>query len=121
MTNHQQQVNLRIDPSVEKLIELKDLPKEIAQNKKGRKLSIPSVYRWVREGIVGIRLETYWDIGKQCTTMEALDRFSQQVSEEKERRRAVGASANTPQKPAKLSKAKSTVAHARALKKLETK
>ena len=47
----------------------------------GRRPHAPSVWRWARKGIGGVKLECRRVGARFCTTAEALERFSKTLSE----------------------------------------
>ena len=48
----------------------------------GRAVHLSTLYRWAKIGIKGIRLETIHVGGVLCTSVEALQRFCDQLSRE---------------------------------------
>lgn len=47
----------------------------------GKKIHASSLWRWARNGIRGVRLETRHLGGRVVTSMEALERFSKELAE----------------------------------------
>ena len=72
-----------IDPAVEPLIRLADVPRLpwLPRRRKGKKLHISSVIRWVSPGLRGHRLEALRVGGALCTSEAALRRFFQKLTE----------------------------------------
>jgi hypothetical protein len=68
-----------IEIKSETLIRLAEVPNHLPK-RRGRKVHIASVYRWVKAGLSGVRLETVYVGGAQFTSHEALDRFAQQLT-----------------------------------------
>jgi hypothetical protein len=64
-----------INVAVENVVALSELPDRIPP-RAGRRLSIPSVYRWSTRGIRGVVLETVQIGGTRYTSMEAFQRFT---------------------------------------------
>lgn len=63
----------------ETLIRLAEVPNHLPK-RRGRKIHVASVYRWVKAGLSGVRLETVYVGGTQFTSEEALDRFTRQLT-----------------------------------------
>ena len=53
--------------------------------RRGKKIHISTLYRWATSGVRGVQLETILVGGSRCTSLEALQRFSQRLSEEEVR------------------------------------
>lgn len=70
-----------IDPFREKLMPLAKAARSIP----GRKVSPQAVYRWIHDGISGVRLECIHIGGRMQTSEEALTRFFQAVTEARQR------------------------------------
>ena len=70
-----------IDVSQETLVTFSELP--AIYKKRGRSISLPTLYRWALRGLCGIRLERAVRNGQICTSLEALDRFDFAVEEVK--------------------------------------
>ena len=68
---------MAFDPSVEFPIPLIQVSKLtwIPRRRRGRKLHISTVFRWVRPGVRGVRLECIRFGGTLCTSEPALKRF----------------------------------------------
>jgi hypothetical protein len=41
---------------------------------------VSTLHRWSRSGIRGIRLESFWCVGRRMTSLQALKRFLQRVN-----------------------------------------
>ena len=93
----------------EVLIPLQDLPEHLPK-RKGKKLSIPTIYRWVQYGLAGVKLETYYHAGIRCSSMEAIKRFDAKVTA------AMNSPGTLPM--AKTTDRQAAKAHARAKAKL---
>jgi hypothetical protein len=52
----------------------------IPKRRAGRKCSTATLYRWVREGVRGVKLEAIAVGGGLCTSREALERFFSEVT-----------------------------------------
>jgi hypothetical protein len=71
-----------IDPAVEPLIRLADVPRLpwLPRRRKGKRLHISSVIRWVSPGLRGHRLEALRVGGCLCTSEAALRRFFEKLT-----------------------------------------
>lgn len=70
-----------IDLAAEKLIPLRDVPSYLPPRPNGNRLHISAVYRWTLRGIKGVVLETVRIGGTTYTSREALQRFSERLTE----------------------------------------
>ena len=76
-----------IDIAKETLILFSDLPKHLP--KRGKKdIHLSACYRWKNQGIAGVRLETVFIAGNRWSSIEALNRFWQRVTEAKDGRQS---------------------------------
>ena len=66
----------------EKIIPLRDVPKHLPPRPNGKKLHISACYRWIGPGIRGIRLESIKVGGTTCTSLEAIQRFSERLTQQ---------------------------------------
>jgi hypothetical protein len=64
-----------VDVAIETIFPLSELPDRIPP-RFGRKLSIPTSYRWSTRGVRGIVLETVQIGGTRYTSVEAFQRFT---------------------------------------------
>ncbi len=87
------------------LIPLIDVPKHLPK-RKGKRVNISSVYRWVNRGLSGVRLDTQAGPYGTYTTQASLDRFWQEVTVAR-RHRSVICEVNA------------STAHKRAMKQLD--
>ena len=71
-----------IETDREQLMRLADVP-EFVESHTGRSVSLNTIYRWIRVGLVGVRLETCYVGGTQMTSVEALARFDHAVTQNK--------------------------------------
>ena len=69
-----------IDMSCETLVPLNQVPKLLPLRSNGKRLHISAIYRWVQRGIKGTRLEATRIGGSTYTSLEALQRFSEQLN-----------------------------------------
>mgnify|MGYP006298160503 CR=1 FL=1 len=73
-----------IDPTVETLIPLGEVPRTVKwlPGRRGAKrIHTATLYRWAQRGLDGVRLETLKVGGTLCTTEEALKRFFAALTE----------------------------------------
>ena len=93
----------------ERLISLKDLPKYL-EARDGKRLALPTIYRWINSGLCGIRLEVIYLAGRAHTSVEALRRFDLAVTTAK-----LGKTKKITSTPTQVARA-----HERAKRKLAT-
>ena len=72
-----------IDTITEKPIPLDQLPVEAIPGRGGKPVHMVTLSLWYRRGVRGVRLETLMVGGRRCTSLEALSRFYQAVSQAK--------------------------------------
>ena len=72
-----------IDLATEKLVALRDVPRQLPPRPTGRRLHISAVYRWIQHGVRGNRLECIRIGGTTYTSVEALQRFADGLSRRK--------------------------------------
>jgi hypothetical protein len=82
-----------IDIRIEEPIRLSDVPKlkVIPLNRYGKRISIKTLYRWALTGTAGVRLETIKVGGTTCTSVEALQRFLDELTRQRDAGRPVAA------------------------------
>jgi hypothetical protein len=64
-----------IDPQTEHLISFRQAAEELPRRRQGRKIAVPTFYRWSTDGCRGVVLETIQVGASRCTSREALSRF----------------------------------------------
>ena len=64
-----------IDISNETVISPADAVKNLPRRRGGKRPNISTVYRWMVDGVRGIKLESICIGGTRCTSIEALQRF----------------------------------------------
>lgn len=64
----------------EELIRLEDVRDYVPSSRRGKKLAKSVVYRWALHGIRGVRLETYKIGGARVTSVEAIQRFVENLN-----------------------------------------
>ena len=74
-----------IDINYEELLRLADVPKLkfMPPSKNGKRIHLATVYRWAMGGTGGVKLETLKVDGSLCTSTEALQRFFNALSSNK--------------------------------------
>jgi hypothetical protein len=78
-----------IDLSLETVLPFRAACAQLPRRRAGRQMRPSTLYRWSRQGLRGVRLETIQVGGTQCTSIEALQRFFVQLSapaEDRDRR-----------------------------------
>jgi hypothetical protein len=65
-----------IDFTTEKVIPLKGVADILPSSRRGKKLSWPTLWRWVTKGVRGRKLEAVRVGGSLYTSREAVERFS---------------------------------------------
>jgi hypothetical protein len=69
-----------IDVLTEDLISLKEFSRMCPPRRNGKRPVLSCVYRWVKDGIRGVRLETICIGGTRCTSREAAARFFSRIT-----------------------------------------
>jgi hypothetical protein len=64
-----------IDVNSERVISLADAAKLLPKRRAGKKPHVATLYRWVADGVKGIKLESIMVGSTRCTSREALQRF----------------------------------------------
>jgi hypothetical protein len=59
---------------------LSDTPKHVPVRRNGKRLHIATAFRWAKDGVRGVKLETIRVGGTLCTSVEALQRFFEKLS-----------------------------------------
>jgi hypothetical protein len=72
----------------ETIISFADAAKSLPRRRQGRKIHVSTFYRWATIGCRGVVLETIQIGGSRCTSLEAMDRFFQRLSESHQARPA---------------------------------
>lgn len=65
----------------EQLIKLQEAAGILPRRRRGRKPHVSCLYRWTTTGCRGVLLESVQVGGTRCTSIEALNRFFQRLSE----------------------------------------
>ena len=69
-----------IDVAVEQLLHVRMVPRLLPPRPNGRRVHISAVYRWMSRGVRGVRLESVKVGGSTYTSVEALQRFADQLT-----------------------------------------
>jgi hypothetical protein len=70
-----------IDISQENLLSLREVPHQIPCRPNGKRIHISVIYRWIQRGVQGCLLESTKIGGTTYTSMEAIQRFANRLSE----------------------------------------
>lgn len=68
-----------IDLAQESLIAIGEVPNFLPLRSSGKRIHISAVYRWIQRGVRGVRLEVLRIGGTSYTSVEALQRFAEQL------------------------------------------
>ena len=88
-----------IDIATEHVISFADAPQHLPRRRGGKRPNIATIYRWASAGCKGVRLESIQLGGTKCTSIEALQRFFDRLTNptatvtaptSRARRRAIG-------------------------------
>ena len=69
-----------IDLTSETVISLTEAARTLPARRRGKRPHVATLYRWSQRGCRGVRLETCQVGGTRCTSVEALQRFVNQLS-----------------------------------------
>ena len=69
-----------IDISTETLIPIRDVPRRLPPRPTGKRVHISAVYRWIARGVHGISLDSIKVGGSTYTSVEALQRFADELN-----------------------------------------
>ena len=72
-----------INLQIEHVIPLREAPNHLPK-REGKKTHLSTLYRWAVTGTGGTRLETIKVGGRRYTSLEALQRFSERLSEQRD-------------------------------------
>ena len=75
-----------IDISTERVLTLNNAIAHLPHRRKGSRPHLATLYRWANRGIKGVKLETLQVGGTLCTSIEALQRFFDRLSEPRQPR-----------------------------------
>ena len=70
-----------IDIHLEKLVSFPEAARLLPRRRRGRKPHVATLYRWASRGLRGHRLETIRVGGSLCTSVEALQRFFDKLTD----------------------------------------
>ena len=71
-----------IDISTENVLTIPDACLRLPKRRNGRRPHPATLYSWARGGLRGVQLETIQVGGTLCTSVEALQRFFERLSED---------------------------------------
>lgn len=72
-----------IDIAGEQLIPISEVPRRLPPRTTGKRVHISAVYRWLQRGVRGVVLESVRVGGSTYTSVEALQRFADQLSSDR--------------------------------------
>ena len=84
----------------EELVNVKTLP-NILEPRNGKKVHLSAIYRWLKTGLSGVKLESVVIANERFTTKEALNRFWVKVTEARDGLQAQADAIASPPKSAK--------------------
>ena len=70
-----------IDLSTETVVSLTEATRHLPRRRRGKRPNVATVYRWAQRGCKGVRLEIVQVGGTKCTSLEALQRFCNRLTE----------------------------------------
>ena len=73
-----------LDLATEHILTLNDACGKLPRRRRGSRPHVATLYRWAQRGIKGVKLETIQVGGTLCTSVEALQRFFDRLSEPRE-------------------------------------
>ena len=71
-----------IDISSEAVVTLTQATQHLPRRRKGKRPAVSTIFRWAQHGCRGIRLETIQVGGSKCTSIEALQRFCERLTQD---------------------------------------
>jgi len=71
----------------EQVVTLKDACALLPRRRRGKKPSVATLYRWATTGVRGVRLESIMVGGTRCTSIEAIQRFFDRLTEQRDQGR----------------------------------
>ena len=70
-----------IDLSSERVVSLAHATKHLPERRGGKRPNVATIYQWAQVGVRGVRLEVVQVGGTKCTSLEALQRFCERLSD----------------------------------------
>lgn len=64
----------------ETLIPIREVPRRLPPRPNGKRVHVSACYRWIQRGVRGVRLEAVRIGGSTYTSIEALQRFADQLT-----------------------------------------
>jgi hypothetical protein len=72
---------MAIDISTEAVVTLTEATHHLPRRRKGKRPAVSTMFRWAQRGVRGVRLETIQVGGTKCTSLEALQRFCDRLTD----------------------------------------
>ena len=72
---------MAIDISTEAVVTLTEATHHLPRRRRGKRPAVSTLFRWAQKGVRGIRLETLQVGGTKCTSIEALQRFFEALTD----------------------------------------
>ena len=72
---------MAIDLLSEHVVSLTKATSHLPRRRKGKRPNVSTLFRWAQHGIKGVRLETIQVGGCKCTSLEALQRFCDRLTQ----------------------------------------
>ena len=69
-----------IDLTDEDVFTIADAPQHLPRTRRGKKVHLSTIYRWINRGVAGVRLESVRVGGGMYTSREALQRFAERCT-----------------------------------------
>lgn len=69
-----------IDITSETVVSLTEATQHLPRRRKGKRPNVATIYRWAQVGCKGVRLEIVQVGGTKCTSLEALQRFCDRLT-----------------------------------------
>ena len=70
-----------IDLQRETIVSLSEATRHLPPRRRGKRPAVATLYRWASRGLRGVRLETIRVGGTLCTSLEALQRYCERLSD----------------------------------------
>ncbi len=90
---------MAIDIATEKVLTLSQARQHVPQRRAGKRPDLATMYRWTNQGCGGVQLEWLMCGATRCTSLQAMQRFFDRLTEVEKAKRSAPADA-----PAALSK-----------------
>ena len=70
-----------IDLKTEEVLTLTEAARRLPRRRRGKRPHVATLYRWVQQGVRGVKLEAIQVGGTLCTSLEALQRFCERCTD----------------------------------------